>query len=186
MAKDVKRMHPALIGVLAVGLVLLLVRLFPISISIQSSTPRSPLGVENLPAPPAASPTAPPLSSQLAADSPASGVTGSFRVSNQTPHPVRVALLSRGSISRGDTSGNSNGADAYGSPAHWDFAPEEGREKGLLLSLPDKKLQLQPGDVLVAFAQDGSQRYWGPYVVGQTPEPLWKAQGQEWWLLLRP
>jgi hypothetical protein len=69
-------------------------------------------------------------------------------------------------------------------PVHWDFAPGEGGYQGLLLSLPGGDLQLQPGDVLIAFAQDGSQQYWGPYVVGETPIPQWNPAYGEWQLRL--
>jgi hypothetical protein len=172
MNKDAKKPHPALIAA-GIGFgIFLLLRLFPISISIESgSAPDQPL-----PPPVKPSPTTPALAIEQAADLVTAGTSGSLRVSNQTSHPIRVALLSQ----------SADAAQPYAQPAHWDFAPEEGREKGLLLSLPEKKLQLQPGDVLVAFAQDGSQRYWGPYVVGKTDAPRWKANGAEWWLVLRP
>jgi hypothetical protein len=87
---------------------------------------------------------------------------------------VRLALLSKSKQIK---------SEAH-VPAHWDFAPQEGSEKGLLLSLPDGKLQLSKGDVIVAFAQDGSRRYWGPYIVGETPLPMWDSQQKEWWLIL--
>jgi hypothetical protein len=74
----------------------------------------------------------------------------------------------------------------YELPAHWDFAPEEGGTQGLLVSLPDRALKLKKGDVLVAFAQDGSGRYWGPYVVDKTALPLWNAKAVEWQLILQP
>ena len=77
--------------------------------------------------------------------------TGSLRVSNRSEHPVRVALLSKRQAEK-----------SYGKPAHWDFAPGEGGGKGLMLSLPEGKLQVKQGDILVVFAQDGSRRYWGP------------------------
>jgi hypothetical protein len=175
MTKGMKqKLHPALIAVL-VGLgIFILVRLLPINISIETAPADRTLAPgEAVPQPPpTAAPAAPPLA--LATDLVSEGAIGGFRVSNQTKHPIRVALLAQA----GDTE--------YAQPAHWDFAPEEGREKGLLLSLPNKKLQLQPGDILVAFAQDGSQRYWGPYVVGKTKAPGWKASGAEWQLVLRP
>jgi hypothetical protein len=176
MTKDVKqKLHPALIAVLAVLGILFLVRLLPISISLEPASPDKISPGEVVPSPPPTSaPTAPPLA--LASDPITEGAIGSLRVSNQTKHPIRVALLSQ-------TVGEST---PYAQPAHWDFAPEEGRETGLPLSLPEKKLQLQPGDILVAFAQDGSQRYWGPYVVGKTKAPGWKAKGKEWQLVLRP
>ncbi len=90
--------------------------------------------------------------------------TGSLRVSNRSEHPVRVALLSKREPHK-----------SYGKPAHWDFAPGEGGGKGLMLSLPEGKLQVHNGDILVVFAQDGSRRYWGPYVAGETASPAWKS-----------
>lgn len=105
---------------------------------------------------------------------------GTLRVSNQTAHPVRVALLSQ------MVKANAEQPASYDKPAHWDFAPEEGSAKGLLLSLPDREISLRQGDILVAFAQDGSQRYWGPYVVGETAIPTWGSAAEEWVLILRP
>jgi hypothetical protein len=75
---------------------------------------------------------------------------------------------------------------SYRKPAHWDFAPGEGGGKGLMLSLPDGKLQVQKGDILVVFAQDGSRRYWGPYVAGETASPAWNRTAREWQLILQP
>ncbi|NJM58573.1 MAG: hypothetical protein HC857_15755 [Synechococcales cyanobacterium RU_4_20] len=71
-------------------------------------------------------------------------------------------------------------------PIHWDFSPGEGGQSGLVLSVPQGDVELHPGDVLVAFAQDGSRRYWGPYVVGQTQLPFWNAERSEWQLLIQP
>lgn len=105
-------------------------------------------------------------------------VPGKLRMSNQTEQPVRLALLPRQS---GNKSSTTKQADM---PAHWDFDPQEGSEKGLILSLPNGSLKLEKGDVLVAFAQDGSRRYWGPYVVGETSQPSWNTQSQEWVLVL--
>lgn len=105
---------------------------------------------------------------------------GTLRMSNQTDQPVRLALLARPSHSKGS-------ADSKFSPdipAHWDFAPQEGSAKGMILSLPNGNLKLEKGDILVAFAQDGSRRYWGPYVVGETSLPTWNAQTKEWSLVL--
>lgn len=98
---------------------------------------------------------------------------GAFRVSNQSEHPVRVALLSRSSATSTE-------------PVHWDFAPEEGSQGGLMLSLPEGDLTLKSGDVLVVFAQDGSRYYWGPYVVGETSFPTWNPKGKEWHLVVEP
>ncbi|MEG3860466.1 hypothetical protein [Microcoleus sp. herbarium12] len=100
--------------------------------------------------------------------------TGSLRVSNRSEHPVRVALLSKRQAQK-----------SYGKPAHWDFAPGEGGGKGLMLSLPEGKLQIKQGDILVVFAQDGSRRYWGPYVAGETASPAWNATAREWQLTLQ-
>ncbi|GAB1538389.1 hypothetical protein NUACC21_10490 [Scytonema sp. NUACC21] len=107
-------------------------------------------------------------------------IPGSLRMSNKTNQPVRLALLSRRSLGKGTSSQEAN--DAI--PAHWDFAPQEGTEKGLILALPNGNLKLEKGDILVAFAQDGSRRYWGPYVVGETSFPNWNSQSKEWQLVL--
>ncbi|KAF3890348.1 MULTISPECIES: hypothetical protein [Nostocales] len=107
---------------------------------------------------------------------------GSLRMSNQTNQPVRLALLSRNSLIKGKGNSAKTAHDAV--PAHWDFAPQEGSEKGLILALPNGDLKLEKGDILVAFAQDGSRRYWGPYVVGETFSPSWNAQSKEWQLVL--
>lgn len=132
-------------------------------------------------APPSAAPA--PSATAPASPDPATPPTtrqGSLRVSNPTEYPIRLAILVQkpGSASASETT--------YEAPAHWDFAPGEGAEKGLLLSLPGRNLALKPGDVLVAFAQDGSRRYWGPYVIGETPLPSWEAATTEWQLVLQP
>lgn len=101
--------------------------------------------------------------------------TGTLRVSNRSEHPVRVALLAKGETEK-----------SYSKPAHWDFAPGEGGGKGLMLSLPQTKLKLKQGDILVVFAQDGSRRYWGPYVAGETASPAWNSKAGEWQLTLSP
>jgi len=111
---------------------------------------------------------------------PKAGDRGSLRMSNQTDQPVRLAMLAR-SPQKGEKAQTSS----FDVPAHWDFAPREGNEKGLILSLPQGSLKLEKGDILVAFAQDGSRRYWGPYVVGETSIPVWNAQGKEWQLILK-
>ncbi|MEG3975593.1 hypothetical protein QT970_13365 [Microcoleus sp. herbarium8] len=113
---------------------------------------------------------------ELLASIPASiKAAGILRVSNRSEHPVRVALLSKGKAEK-----------SYGKPAHWDFAPGEGGDKGLMLSLPDGKLQVKRGDIVVVFAQDGSRRYWGPYVAGETASPAWNSTAEEWQLILQP
>ena len=105
---------------------------------------------------------------------------GILRMSNQTNQPVRLALLARQSVAKSSGTKQTN----YDVPAHWDFDPQEGSEKGLILSLPQNNLKLEKGDILVAFAQDGSRRYWGPYVVGETQLPKWNSQNREWQLVL--
>jgi hypothetical protein len=110
---------------------------------------------------------------------PKAGDQGSLRMSNQTDQPVRLAMLARSPVK-----GATDQTNSFDVPAHWDFAPSEGNEKGLILSLPQGNFKLQKGDILVAFAQDGSRRYWGPYVVGETSIPVWNAQGKEWQLIL--
>ncbi len=99
---------------------------------------------------------------------------GVLRVSNPTEHPVRLALLEQPSSGK-----------SYGKPAHWDFAPMEGGSQGLILSLPQDQLKVKKGDILVAFAQDGSRLYWGPYIVGETALPIWNSQKAEWQLILQ-
>jgi hypothetical protein len=121
-------------------------------------------------------PTPPESEEELLSSIPANTkATGSLRVSNRSEHPVRVALLSKRQAEK-----------SYGKPAHWDFAPGEGGGKGLMLSLPEGKLQVQKGDILVVFAQDGSRRYWGPYVAGETASPAWNSTAREWQLILQP
>ncbi|MDJ0674907.1 MAG: hypothetical protein QNJ36_05940 [Calothrix sp. MO_167.B42] len=110
---------------------------------------------------------------------------GTLRISNKTEIPMRIVLLahSLGEKNEKNIAGKSN---KYNLPAHWDFAPQEGSGKGLIVSLPQGTVTLTKGDILVAFAEDGSRRYWGPYVVGETPEPLWNAEHKEWKLILQP
>lgn len=105
-------------------------------------------------------------------------VANGLRVSNQSTYPVRVVLLPRNT--------KSDNQAKYHEPVHWDFAPSEGSQAGLILSLPDGNLRLQTGDILMAFALDGSRRYWGPYSVGETAAPAQSSQSGEWNLTLRP
>lgn len=130
---------------------------------------------------------------------------GPLRVGNQTEHPLRIAFLAQGkaspivavapetpaiasnsSTAAPPTASSSQASSPQREPFHWDFAPAEGGRDGLLLALPEGDLALQSGDVIVAFAQDGSQRYWGPYVVGQTSLPHWNSDRDEWQLLVQP
>lgn len=103
---------------------------------------------------------------------------GNLRLSNKTDQPVRLVILAQHLIVKKE--------NKYYLPAHWDFDPQEGSGKGLILSLQEGNLKLGKGDILVAFAQDGSRRYWGPYVVGETRSPKWNPQAEEWELILTP
>uniref|UniRef100_B8HQ20 Uncharacterized protein n=1 Tax=Cyanothece sp. (strain PCC 7425 / ATCC 29141) TaxID=395961 RepID=B8HQ20_CYAP4 len=109
---------------------------------------------------------------------PVSSIPGGLRVGNRTTYPIRLVLLSHDQQQAVTAKG-------YEEPVHWDFAPMEGSTEGLIMSLPEGNLQLQPGDVLVGFALDGSKRYWGPFVVGQTQLPQRQGQTQEWQLDFR-
>ncbi|MGB7443525.1 MAG: hypothetical protein WA919_20880 [Coleofasciculaceae cyanobacterium] len=127
---------------------------------------------------PKASPALPtPTISSTESQKPATNVAlkGALRVSNPTTHPVRLALLAQNLPDNN-----------FGKPAHWDFSPREGSGQGLILSLPEANLKLVKGDILVAFAQDGSREYWGPYVVGETSLPVWDQEAAEWQLVLPP
>jgi hypothetical protein len=112
------------------------------------------------------------------------GRQGILRISNPTEYPVRVALLAK--RTQENSSPSAEKTSGYELPAHWDFEPQEGGEKGLIVSLPNRNLKVKKGDILVAFAQDGSRRYWGPYVVGETELPIWNPKGAEWQLILQP
>ncbi len=104
---------------------------------------------------------------------------GVLRISNRSEHSLRVALLLKSPKAPSPKNPN-----PYEAPAHWDFAPGEGSQQGLIVSLPNRRIIVKKGDILVAFAQDGSQRYWGPYIINETPAPLWNDQKAEWELIL--
>lgn len=166
----------------------------PVSIDPLTS-PNSELKATDRPTPapgaqpiptPLAQPTAP-SAAKPTIDQPLPGKValrqGVFRVGNPTSYPVRVALLPQKTV---EAKAAKAGESRYELPAHWDFAPEEGGAEGLLVSLPDRTLKLKKGDILMAFAQDGSGRYWGPYVVDETTLPTWDAKAAEWQLILQP
>jgi hypothetical protein len=94
-------------------------------------------------------------------------VKGGVRIRNRSASPVRLVILRRQSAAKQQ-------------PVHWDFAPREGRLTGLLLALPSETIALDRGDIVTAFAQDGSARYWGPYIVGESNQPLWNDKTTEW------
>lgn len=173
-----------------VGVVLLALGWSRFSISIETEGPETATLPALLPATPPTSTISGERSPEQIAQNPpkvaspeSTPVTANprgLRVSNQTEQPVRVALLSR------QAAVPAAKKTAYKEPVHWDFAPGEGSSQGLILSLPEGDLKLKKGDVLVAFAQDGSRRYWGPYVVGETSLPMWEQQKSEWQLVLQP
>ena len=163
--------HPAVIVASILGVLGLVWIALQFSVTIEFEEPE-PSPVNTLPATrsPAPTPTTPGQDA-VPIPNPAATSSGALRMSNQTDQPVRIALLAKRS-------------NTYSTPAHWDFAPLEGNTEGLILSLPEGNLTLNKGDIVVAFAQDGSGRYWGPYVVGETPTPVWNSQVQEWQLTL--
>ncbi|MBW4464357.1 MAG: hypothetical protein KME07_02810 [Pegethrix bostrychoides GSE-TBD4-15B] len=205
MTNDLKlKIYPAVIAILGLGLVALLLSRVEVQVARQLPLDRSLEDGAKPPDPasdppndspidspsdsiapiPSASPqpsvSLPPAATVLPAPGPSSaapaGAQGGLRVSNKTAYPVRVALLYQ----------QSDPKSGFEQPVHWDFAPEEGGAKGLILSLPSGGLRLSDGDVLVAFSQDGSRRYWGPYVVGRTELPTWSSAQDEWVLPLLP
>jgi hypothetical protein len=197
--KDIRhKIYPVAIGIALFGVLLLLLSRFSIQVEVEPSpSPSSVLKSTPVPSPtitPSRSPSPTPQMSPArspvpiapsAIPSPESKTfRGGLRVSNQTDHPLRVALLYQ--LPRSASASPAASSTRYGEPVHWDFAPSEGNIKGLILSLPDGNLVLREGDVLVAFAQDGSRRYWGPYIVGKTPLPQWNSKSNEWYLILQP
>jgi len=172
MRLKMQALHPGIIvaSLLGLGLMGIILTFFQVSVSFEQTQPEisSIPATENTPVI-AATPVKKLAYSQVTAQSVAH--EGGLRVSNQTDQPLRVALLMRQASSS--------------VPAHWDFAPQEGSEKGLSLSLPNSNLKLQKGDVLVAFAQGSSRRYWGPYIVGETPLPRWNPETSEWLFIIK-
>ncbi|MGI0486916.1 hypothetical protein ACN4EK_15860 [Pantanalinema rosaneae CENA516] len=133
-----------------------------------------------------AEPTTPPIAQAPVTPGSNVGRSGGLRISNPTDYPIRVAVLAKKTASTPESVTTDNSYGSYEPPAHWDFEPGEGAAKGLIVSLPDRKLKVNKGDIVVAFAQDGSRRYWGPYVIGDTPSPRWNPKGTEWLLVLDP
>jgi hypothetical protein len=154
-------------------------------------TPSSPFPDQAIASPsPPTTTQAEPAPSAIAQNSttPGSNVgrPGGLRISNPTDYPIRVAVLAKKTASTPESVTADNSFGSYEPPAHWDFEPGEGATKGLIVSLPDRKLKVKKGDIVVAFAQDGSRRYWGPYVIGDAPTPRWNPKGAEWLLVLEP
>lgn len=120
----------------------------------------------------------PPLSTPLPRPTGIPGAQqGGLRVGNRTEHSIRIVLLSRP-----DTKTPWSGIE----PLNWDFAPGEGGGEGLQLSLPNGQVKINQGDIVLAFATDGSRAYWGPNVVGQTDAPFWDRDRKEWSMILQP
>lgn len=172
----------------AVGLLALVLSHYQIDVLISPAPEAIPEDVASSDLPPAVSfapvATTPTPGSPLwnpQPPSPAPAIAGLLRVSNQTQHPIRVVLLKQ---NLGPDPANPSTYEA--APAHWDFAPAEGSLQGLVVSLPEGKVSVGPGDILMVYAQDGSSRYWGPQVVSQTKQPLWNPEQQEWQMILRP
>lgn len=168
------------LGLIGLGLGLLQISIWiepqsPDTSSLPVLEPSSSPSVETAKQPSPVPSTPVPSPSQSPDPADVAAQQGGLRVSNLTEHPVRLALLAQQSS-----------AKTYGEPAHWDFAPMEGGKRGLILSLPQENLKLKKGDILVAFAQDGSRSYWGPYVVGETSSPVWDRRKAEWELMLQP
>jgi hypothetical protein len=114
-----------------------------------------------------------------------SAPSGRLRVSNRSEHPIRLAMRLKSEKMRGDKYNEKvSQRDRYEAPAHWDFYAGEGSDRGLVVALPNRSLHLSKGDVVIAFAQDGSRRYWGPFIVGETDNPIWDPATQEWKLIL--
>lgn len=113
--------------------------------------------------------------------------SGKLRVSNRSEHPLRLAMRLKSEKKRGDKYNEKvspRSGNRYEAPAHWDFYAGEGGDRGLVVALPNRSLHLSKGDVVMAFAQDGSRRYWGPFIVGETDNPVWDPATQEWKLVL--
>jgi len=111
---------------------------------------------------------------------------GKLRVSNHSEHPIRLALRLKAEKAQGDKYNEKVSQPmGYEAPAHWDFFAGEGKDQGLVVALPNRSVYLKKGDVVVAFAQDGSQRYWGPFIVGETDNPVWNDRTNEWKLILK-
>jgi hypothetical protein len=169
-----KPILPLVLAALGGGMVVFLLSQFQFSLWIEPSTPKdsTPPVIDVAPdavEPPLASPSP---------SIPQPPLVNGLRVRNVSPYPVRVVLMSQKSAQ------NHSSSSPYRAPVHWDFAPNEGSKAGLLLSLPEGNFTLKPGDVLVAFALDGSRHYWGPYIVGKTGG-LSRSAASEWQLVLK-
>jgi hypothetical protein len=107
-------------------------------------------------------------------DKPAIAGQGSLRVGNLTEHPIRLVVQSRG-----------NSDPKISEPLNWDFVPGEGGTQGLQLSLPQDRVKVNKGDIIFAFATDGSRMYWGPNIVGDSADVVWQGDRHEWSFILK-
>jgi ribosomal protein S30 len=175
---------PLVLAALGGGTIVFLLSQFQFSLWIEPSGSKdsTPPVIEVAPDVTEPSSTAPSLSTPPAPPQPP--LVNGLRVRNISPYPVRVVLMSQQSASQ-QADPNNSSSSPYRAPVHWDFAPEEGSKAGLLLSLPEGNFTLKKGDVLMAFALDGSRHYWGPYIVGKTGG-LSRSKALEWQLILKP
>jgi hypothetical protein len=166
---------PLVLAALGGGTVAFLLSQFQFSVWIEPSTPKdvTPPVIEVAP-----DAVESPLTSPSVAI-PQPVLVNGLRVRNLSPYPVRVVLMPQKSAQ------NNASVRPYRAPVHWDFEPNEGSKAGLLLSLPEGNFTLKTGDVLVAFALDGSRHYWGPYIVGKT-DGLSRSAASEWQLVIKP
>jgi hypothetical protein len=167
---------PLVLAALGGGTVAFLLSQFQFSVWIEPSTPKdaTPPVIEVAPDAAVESPrTAPSVAT------PQTVLVDGLRVRNLSPYPVRVVLMSQ------QTAQSNGSVRSYRTPVHWDFEPNEGSKAGLLLSLPEGNFTLKTGDVLIAFALDGSRHYWGPYIIGKT-DGLSRSAASEWQLVIKP
>ncbi|WP_421657287.1 hypothetical protein [Leptothermofonsia sp. ETS-13] len=84
----------------------------------------------------------PPSTSGVASTNAAStNRQGILRISNPTEYPIRVVLLAKRSQATPPSAAEKS--STYELPAHWDFAPQEGSTKGLVVSLPNRNLRVK-------------------------------------------
>lgn len=178
MASKAGMVPMVLAAVIGGSAALLLTQLyFSIWIEPSVTVEKAPPVLEVQPTAPAVTPTPNPTPPQSIDPR-----TDILRISNQTQYPIRVVLRSHLNPNHPSPINTPH----FKEPVHWDFAPQEGSIGGLKVSLPSGGLQLYKGDVLMAFALDGSQKYWGPYVVGDTRQPIRKDTASEWHLTISP
>ncbi len=174
-------------GLIVLGLLAFVSSRYQIDILISPLNERASESETALPVPPLASNVVKPTpGSPLWNPNPQNSGSprpGTLRVSNQTQHPIRLVLLEQPQTLG---TGEAKKTKFLKAPAHWDFAPGEGSAQGLVVSLPEGSVSVKPGDISMAYAQDGTLLDWGPHVVSQTTQPVWNSRLQEWQFILRP